>query len=93
MAKAMVKCVYCEKHFDRNAEPFVAVSSRRYAHKECYDKEQASKTQSEIDYEELCKYIKEKFNMSVLSAKVTRQITTYRKDYNYSYSGMLKTLK
>ena len=93
MAKAMVKCPYCNLQFDRNTEPFVAISSRRYAHKKCYEEKQKGKTQEEIDYEALCKYIKEKFNISTVSAKIARQITDYRKQYNFTYSGMLKSLK
>jgi hypothetical protein len=93
MAKAMVKCVYCGQQFDRNAEPFVAINSRRYAHQNCYDKNQATKTQDEKDYEELCQYIKQKFYIQTISAKITRQISDYKKQYNFSYSGMLKALK
>ena len=92
MAKAMVKCIYCGEQFDRNAEAFVAVTSRRYAHKACHDKVQGEKTQDEKDYEELCNYIKKKFNMQSISSKITRQITDYRKQYNFTYSGMLKAL-
>ena len=92
MAKAIVKCIYCGEQFDRNAEAFVLVSNRRYAHKACYDKTQAGKTKEEIDYEELLKYIKQKFCMQTVSSKIIRQITDYRKQYNFSYSGMLKSL-
>ena len=92
MAKAMVKCYYCNEQFDRNAEPFVLVSSRRYAHKACHEKAQAGKTQEEKDYEELLKYIKQKFGMQTVSAKIIRQITDYKRQYNFTYSGMHKTL-
>lgn len=34
-ATRMVKCKYCGIQFNRNAEPFVEVGGRRYAHKEC----------------------------------------------------------
>ena len=92
MAKAMVKCFYCGEQFDRNAEPFVAVSSRRYAHKACHEKAQSTKTQEEIDYEELLKYIKEKFCMQTVTAKIIRQIADYKKEFNFTYSGMHKAL-
>ena len=92
MAKAMVKCYYCGVQFDRNTEPFIAVSNRRYAHKECYEKAQSGKTQEEKDYEELLKYIKLKFNMQTVSAKIIRQITDYKRQYNFTYSGMHKSL-
>lgn len=89
---AKVKCFYCGVYFDRDKEPFVAVNSRRYAHKACHDGAQANKTQDEKDYEALTNYIKQKFNLTTVSAKITRQITDYRKQYNFTYSGMLKAL-
>jgi hypothetical protein len=36
-----VKCFYCEKRFDRDREPYERVGERRFAHKSCYDFEQA----------------------------------------------------
>ena len=89
---AKVKCYYCGLQFDREKEPFVAVNSRRYAHKECHEKAQAGKSQEEKDYEALIKYIKQKFNLTTMSAKITRQITDYKKQYSFTYSGMLKAL-
>lgn len=35
MAKHMVVCKICGKRFDTNEEPFVKVSSTRYAHEAC----------------------------------------------------------
>jgi len=92
MAKKLVKCKYCQQVFDRNAEPFVDVGGRRYAHKECYDKYQASIPQQEQDYLALETYIKRLFKLDTISAKIRKQIKDYREDYNYTYSGMLKTL-
>lgn len=92
MAKLMAKCFYCNEYFDRNAEEFVAVNNRRYAHKKCHELAQADKTQEEKDYEALINYIKKVFGYSAVSAKVSRQITDYRKNYNFTYSGMLKAL-
>ena len=92
MAKLMAKCFYCQEQFDRNVEEWVAVNSRRYAHKKCYDKIQGEKTQEEKDYEELIKYIKQKFILQTVSAKITKQISDYKKNYNFTYSGMLKAL-
>lgn len=40
MAKHMVKCLYCGKNFDANAEEFVKPRANRYAHKECAEKEE-----------------------------------------------------
>ena len=92
MAKLLAKCVFCNQQFDRNAEEFVAVNNRRYAHKACYDKVQNEKTQEEKDYEELINYIKKIFHYNTVSSKVVRQITDYKKQYSFSYSGMHKAL-
>jgi hypothetical protein len=92
MAKHIVKCFYCTEDFDANQEEFVMVNSRRYAHKTCYDKVQLGKNQEEKDYEALIAYIKQKFELNTISAKISKQIANYRKDYNFTYSGMLKAL-
>ena len=93
MAKLMAKCYYCGSSFDRNSEEFVAVNARRYAHKKCYDEIQSNKTQEEKDYEALENYIKLKFDYNnIMPAKISKQITNYKKEYNFTYSGMLKAL-
>ena len=88
MAKRMLKCLYCGQYFDANQEPTVQVSSRRYAHKACADNQDA------IDKErqELEEYIKQLFNVDKIPSKIQKQINSYIKDYNFSYSGMLKAL-
>lgn len=89
----IVKCIYCNVQFDTDKEPFEKPNERRYAHKHCYDKVQASKTQAERDYEELEKYIKQLFGINVLNATITKQIKTFRENFDLSYTGILKTLK
>lgn len=92
MAVRLVKCKYCGNQFDRNKEPYVEVSARRYAHKECAEKQRQSISKEELDYMELEKYIKKLFNMNVISAKVRKQIKDYRQTYGYTYTGIQKTL-
>lgn len=92
MAKLIAKCFYCGEQFDRNAEEWVSINARRYAHKKCHDAAQAGKTQEEKDYECLINYIKQIFGYALVPAKITRQITDYKKQYNFTYSGMLKAL-
>lgn len=87
-----VKCKYCGIIFDRDTEPAVQVSARRYAHKECAEKNQKEKTKEEKDLEELEQYIMKLFNEPYVNARVRKQIKDYQKEYNYTYSGMLKTL-
>lgn len=92
MAVRLVKCKYCNEQFDRNKEPFVEVSARRYAHKACAEKYQQSVSQEELDYLALEKYIKKLFNKTVLTARIKKQIKDYRQEYGYTYTGMQKTL-
>jgi hypothetical protein len=92
MAKAYVKCKICGEQFDRNSEPFVEVSARRYAHKACAEKKELETSQEEKDYEELEKYIKKVFNTKTISAKIRKQIKDFHQEYQYTYSGIQKTL-
>ena len=87
-----VKCLYCGETFDREKIPAVLVSGRRYAHKSCAELINSSKTKEELEYEELEKYIKNLLKDSYVEAKVKKQIMEFKDDYNYSFSGMLKTL-
>ena len=87
-----VICKYCGQKFNRDNEPFVEVGSRRYAHKECADKVDASISPEEKEYIALEEYIKKLFNINTLSAKIKKQIHDFRQEYGYTYSGMLKTL-
>ena len=92
MAVRMVKCKYCGMQFDRNAEPFVEVSARRYAHKACAEKHQAAIPQDEQDYAALETYIKKIFKEDNINIRIRKQIKDFRQEYDYTYSGMLKTL-
>ena len=47
----IVICKYCGEKFDRDKEPFIEVSCRRYSHKACYDKIENAIPQEEKDYE------------------------------------------
>ena len=92
MAKHMVICKYCNEKFDRDAEPFIEISARRYAHKTCAEKYEATIPQDEKDYQALERYIKELFNEKTLNAKIRKQIKDFRETYGYTYSGIQKTL-
>jgi hypothetical protein len=92
MAKKIAKCKFCGEQFDRNAEPFVEVGARRYAHKACAEKAQAGISQDELDYLKLEEYIKQLFNINTINAKMKKQIKDFRQEYGYTFSGMLKTL-
>lgn len=91
MAKKMVKCLYCGVSFDANSEPFEKPRSNRYAHKACYEKHEAGKSQEERDYEKLVEYIKHLLG-STPNPRVWKQLKEYREIYNFTYSGIHKTL-
>lgn len=87
-----VKCVYCQQRFDRDKEECVSVGGRRYGHVECHNKDMAQKTQDEIDQYNLEDYIRKLFKTNTINVKIKRQIEDFREKYNYSFSGILKTL-
>ena len=93
MAKHMVKCLYCEQMFDLGSEPFIKPRSNRYAHASCHEKHELNISQDEQEYMELIEYIRKLFKESFIAATVAKQIKEYRKEYGYTYTGMLKTLK
>lgn len=88
----IVTCIYCKKKFDRDKYPFVQVSPRRYAHKECSLTDDQKKAQNELDKIALDEYIMKLFNMSYVDARIRKQINQYVDDYNFTYSGIKKAL-
>ena len=94
IAAHKVICLYCKQQFDASVEPFIKPNNgRRYAHLECHEKAAAARSEEEIAKENLENYIKELFETDVLSQKIRAQIRQYLTEYNYSYSGILSTLK
>lgn len=93
MAKHIVKCPICGQTFDANTEPYIMVSSRRYAHQKCWQEADKLKSKEEKDKEQLIQYIKELFGYNKLPEKVNRQIKQYKDEYHYSYSAIYKTLR
>lgn len=87
-----VKCLYCGQIFDRDKVPFIQVSKRRYAHKECSISEDEKKLQENKDREELYDYIMKLFNISFVDPKIQKQIKKYIEENNYTYSGIKKAL-
>ena len=85
------KCPICELMFDRDKCEFVHIKNRYY-HKVCYDNMMATKTQEEKDLESLENYIKKLFKDDFINPRIRKQMKTFKEQYNYSYSGMLKSL-
>lgn len=88
----IVTCVYCKKKFDRDKLPFVQVSAKRYAHKECSDQEAARLLKEEADKIALETYIIELLKLDYVTPRIRKQLNTYMEQYGYTYSGMRKAL-
>ena len=89
----MVTCKVCGKRFDRDKCEFVQISPRRYAHLACSQTEEEKLDQEEKDRKDLEEYIMQLLDETFVNARVRKQIKTYKEEYNYSYSGILKALK
>lgn len=88
-----VKCFYCNHVFDRDKEPAEKIDGKnRYAHVECAEKAKGLLAKNEEDKQKLEEYIKNLFGYKVLPEGVNKQIRQFVVEYNYSYSGILKSL-
>lgn len=85
----IVFCIYCKEQMNRKDEDCIMLSEGRFAHKKCEELEQKRDL---TDEEKLYKYIKEKFNSDFIPPMIMKQIKSYIKQYNYTYSQMLKVL-
>lgn len=84
----------CGVTFDRDKEAAVAIpNKRRYAHEACFQRMQADRTKEQKDKDDLEAYIMKLFNTEFVPVRAQQQIKQFIKEYNYTYSGMLKSLK
>ena len=88
-----VICIYCKKQFDRDKEPTKQVNTRRYAHLSCWENHIANMSQEERDIEDFYAYVKKLFQEEYNYILTKKLAERYVKENNYTYSGMLKTLK
>lgn len=88
-----VTCTICKKRFDRDKYPAILISTRRYAHASCAGALSEEQAQEEKDREALEQYIIQLFKLEHMDGRITLQIKKFMQDYNYTYSGILRTLK
>lgn len=88
-----VTCTICKKRFDRDKYPAVLVNTRRYAHASCAGALSEEQAKEEQDRQALEGYIIQLFNLKHMDGRITLQIKKFIQDYNYTYSGILRTLK
>lgn len=84
---AKVKCLICEKIFDREKEPCVKIG-RRYAHLSCAEKDNPTLAQEEKDKDAFYQMVKSIYGEDYNFMMINKQATDYIKQYGYTWSGM-----
>ena len=84
------KCIYCKKEISKSAENVIQIKNEKFAHKACADKENSREL---TDAEKLDRYIIQLFNVDYVYPTIKKQIVQFIKDYNFSYSGIQKSLQ
>lgn len=96
MAKHIVKCKICGLDFDLNQEQGVIAGARRYAHHKCLPTGELVPMETppaeDPDLKTLKDYISKIYGEKANWALINKQIKKFKKDNNYSYSGMFKSL-
>lgn len=88
----MVKCLICGNQFDANVEPYIK-QGRRYIHVECHHNAEKQRSQEELDKEALENYIMKLFKEDYVNARIRKQINEFLNKYNYTYSGIHRSLE
>lgn len=97
----LVKCSVCGEVFNRDMVQAVKAGTRRYAHQTCKPDGELvplpppKKKEDSVEDEDLKKlksYIEQLYGANVRWPLVMKQIQQYKKEYKYTYSGMLKSL-
>lgn len=84
-----VLCCFCKKPLSRSSEDCHQINNSRYAHTACKELEDK---REKTDAEKLDEYIMNLFNYDYVPPRAKKQIAQFIKEYNYTYSGMLKAL-
>ncbi len=86
------KCPVCNLFFNRDQVAFVH-HKNRYYHKSCYDKQIQQTVQDEKDLIILEDYIVHLLQLDCINARIRKQIKDMKDTYNFSYSGIHKSLE
>ena len=97
-----VICSVCEKRFDRDKEQAVKSGGRRYAHYDCMpdgelvplppQKPKKEKKKEDPDLTALKDYIYKLYGDKANWVLIMKQIKDFQNKYNYTLTGMLKSL-
>ena len=96
MAAHNVKCLYCKQVFDAQPEGEGTIwfkpKSNRYAHIACGEKQDELISSEDKEFDELYQYVKKEQGANFNFVQFKKVTDSWKKDYNYTYSGMLKSL-
>ena len=82
-------CKYCKKTINKKEEEYIQITNSTYAHLSCSELEAK---REKTDAEKLDDYIMKLFNYDYVPPRAKKQINQFIQEYNYTYSGILRTL-
>lgn len=90
-----VKCFYCGGRFDRDKDPFIKVSERRYAHVKCVEEQSEDNEilQQQKDRDNFYQIVKKIYGKDYNYILINQQANSFITTYNYTWSGMTKCLE
>jgi hypothetical protein len=83
------QCVYCNESLFKDAADTIKLSETRFAHKACQEKKDSQPLTEE---EKLDNYIMELYDIDYILPGIQKQKNKFITEYNFTYSGMLKSL-
>lgn len=90
-------CPKCKERFDRDKVQAVKIGARRYGHASCFPENKdfiplQTNIENSEEYKKLMDYIKTLYQDKANYPLIRKQIKQYIEEYNYSISGMMKSL-
>ena len=86
----IVTCSICKKQINKKTDQYKQLSNGKYAHLSCIELEEK---REKTDAEKLDLYIMELFDWDYVHPRVKRQISDFIEEYNFTYSGIQKSLE
>ena len=95
-AQHIVKCLYCKQSFDAQPQDEGIVwfkpRSNRYAHVLCGKQQDEYVKQEDKDFDDLYQYVSKEQGKNFNFVQFKKVTDSWKKEYGYTYSGMLKSL-
>lgn len=91
-SKRSVICPYCSESFLRDRVLWVK-QKNRYWHKECWERYLTDKEKEKQDFQKLLTYINKLYGFEKTPTNIIVHINRMKKEYKFTNSGILGTLK